>query len=159
MADHHGARVARGLAVLLTVSLEVSGWSVAELSRRSGVSRLTITNVLGGRVWPDLLTIANLELALDLELWPGLMREAGTVEGSTQSRSAGPEARWWAPEDLADLPSDSARWEEMRDVALAQRRCNDALLATLGDHLQPYLNAEREAINGGAQVPARRAGW
>lgn len=71
LADHHGARVAQALALNLALALEECGWSVAELSRRSGASRLTIANVLQGEVWPDLLTIAGLEKALDRDLWPG----------------------------------------------------------------------------------------
>ncbi|WP_457511664.1 hypothetical protein [Streptomyces sp. TE33382] len=50
MTDHHGARVAQLLARLLAHALTVEGWSVAELSRRSGVSRLTIADVLRGVV-------------------------------------------------------------------------------------------------------------
>ena len=34
-------------------------------------SGATIDNVLAGEVWCDLLTIANLEHALDTDLWPG----------------------------------------------------------------------------------------
>ncbi|MFD5410388.1 helix-turn-helix domain-containing protein [Streptomyces sp. NPDC060048] len=71
MTDHHGAKVAQALALALAAGLEERCWSVAELSRRSGVSRLTIANVLAGRVWPDLLTVASLELALERDLWPG----------------------------------------------------------------------------------------
>ncbi|WP_329069945.1 helix-turn-helix domain-containing protein [Streptomyces sp. NBC_01429] len=71
MTDHHGAKVAQALALALACALESTGWSVAELARRSGVSRLTIANVMEGRVWPDLLTIASLERALECDLWPG----------------------------------------------------------------------------------------
>ncbi|MEU8542980.1 helix-turn-helix transcriptional regulator [Streptomyces sp. NPDC048717] len=71
LTDHHGAKVAQALALALTEALESNGWSVAELSRRSGISRLTISNVLQGLVWPDLLTVASLEKALDRDLWPG----------------------------------------------------------------------------------------
>ncbi|MFD0436030.1 helix-turn-helix domain-containing protein [Streptomyces chartreusis] len=48
--------------------------SVAELSRASGVARFTISKALNGEAWPDLLTLANLERALETDLWPG--REA-----------------------------------------------------------------------------------
>ena len=71
LTDHHGAKVAQALALALASALESTGWSVAKLSRHSGVSRLTIANVLEGRVWPDLLTVASLEKALDRDLWPG----------------------------------------------------------------------------------------
>ena len=36
---------------------------------------MTIVQVLDGAVWCDLLTIANLEKALEVDLWPG--REPG----------------------------------------------------------------------------------
>jgi lambda repressor-like predicted transcriptional regulator len=69
--EHHGARVAQALAGRLQAAIEKKGWSVAEVSRRSGVARYTIAKALAGEAWPDLLTIANLENALDVDLWPG----------------------------------------------------------------------------------------
>ncbi|MFH8564614.1 multiprotein-bridging factor 1 family protein [Streptomyces sp. NPDC017988] len=71
MTDHHGAKVAQALAVRLKAAIEARGWSVAELSRVSGVARYTIAKALAGEAWPDLLTIANLEKALGEDLWPG----------------------------------------------------------------------------------------
>ncbi|QLE76416.1 helix-turn-helix transcriptional regulator [Streptomyces rectiverticillatus] len=47
------------------------GLSANRLAAASGVNRQTIANVLAGATWPDLLTIASLEAALDAELWPG----------------------------------------------------------------------------------------
>ncbi|MET8827678.1 helix-turn-helix transcriptional regulator [Streptomyces sp. NPDC004610] len=73
--DHHGAWVAQEVAARLRRVIDANGWSVAEVSRRSGVSRMTIVQVLDGLVWCDLLTIANLEKALEVDLWPG--REPG----------------------------------------------------------------------------------
>ncbi len=71
LVDHHGARVAQALAARLQAALDEHGWSVAELSRRSTVARYTIAKALAGEAWPDLLTIANLEKALGVDLWPG----------------------------------------------------------------------------------------
>ena len=71
LADHYGARVAQALSARLAAAMAERQMSVAELSRRSGVARPTIDNVLAGQVWCDLLTIANLEHALDTDLWPG----------------------------------------------------------------------------------------
>ncbi|MEW2518630.1 helix-turn-helix domain-containing protein [Actinacidiphila alni] len=71
MTDHHGARVAQALAGKLQAAIDNKDWSVAELSRRSGVARYTIAKALAGEAWPDLLTIANLEQALGADLWPG----------------------------------------------------------------------------------------
>jgi len=69
--DHHGAQVAQVVAARLRAAIDVHEWSIAELSRRSDVARPTIMKVLGGEVWCDLLTIANLEKALEVDLWPG----------------------------------------------------------------------------------------
>ncbi|MGQ4387963.1 helix-turn-helix domain-containing protein [Streptomyces sp. SAS_270] len=71
MEEHHGARVAQAMAVRLKAGLDRRGWTVAQLSRESGVARFTIAKALAGEAWPDLLTIANLEKALDCDLWPG----------------------------------------------------------------------------------------
>ena len=71
MEEHHGARVAQAMAVRLRAALDRRGWSVARLSRESGVARFTIAKALNGEAWPDLLTIANLEKALECDLWPG----------------------------------------------------------------------------------------
>ncbi|MGW5396401.1 helix-turn-helix domain-containing protein [Streptomyces sp. NPDC003952] len=73
--DHHGARVAQEVASRLRRAIDARGWSIAEVSRRSGIARLTVTKVLGGEVWCDLLTIATLEKTFDVDLWPG--REPG----------------------------------------------------------------------------------
>ncbi|MEU9333222.1 helix-turn-helix transcriptional regulator [Streptomyces sp. NPDC048290] len=73
--DHHGARVAQEVAARLRRAIDARGWSIAEVSRRTGVSRMTISQVLDGVVWCDLLTIANLEKVLEVDLWPG--REPG----------------------------------------------------------------------------------
>ncbi|MEU5533546.1 helix-turn-helix transcriptional regulator [Streptomyces sp. NPDC020362] len=71
MEEHHGARVAQALALRLRAAIDRKGWTVAELSRNSGVARYTISKALNGEAWPDLLTIANLEKALEADLWPG----------------------------------------------------------------------------------------
>ncbi|GHJ29997.1 hypothetical protein TPA0910_44300 [Streptomyces hygroscopicus subsp. sporocinereus] len=71
MTEHHGARVAQAMASRLKAALDERGWSVAHLSRVSGVARYTIAKALAGEAWPDLLTIANLEKALECDLWPG----------------------------------------------------------------------------------------
>lgn len=71
MEKHHGARVAQAVAARLATALADKEWSIAHLSRISGVARYTIAKALAGEAWPDLLTIANLEKALDCDLWPG----------------------------------------------------------------------------------------
>lgn len=52
-------------------AVDDKGWSIAHLARISGVGRYTIAKALAGEAWPDLLTIANLEKALECDLWPG----------------------------------------------------------------------------------------
>lgn len=71
LADHHGARVAQALARRLAATMDRRGISANRLARSSGINRQTIANVLAGSGWPDLLTIASLELALEADLWPG----------------------------------------------------------------------------------------
>lgn len=70
LADHHGARVAQGVARRLAEAMARQRVSAKRLGMISGVNRQTIANVLAGTVWPDLLTIANLEHALAARLWP-----------------------------------------------------------------------------------------
>ncbi|WP_282701164.1 helix-turn-helix transcriptional regulator [Streptomyces sp. CC219B] len=69
--DHHGAQVAQEVAARLKRALDARGWTMVEASRQTGVDRITITRVLAGEVWCDLLTIATLEKALGVDLWPG----------------------------------------------------------------------------------------
>jgi lambda repressor-like predicted transcriptional regulator len=71
LAEHHGARVAQALARRLAAAMGERAVSANRLAADSGINRQTIANVLAGATWPDLLTIASLELALDADLWPG----------------------------------------------------------------------------------------
>ncbi|MFF0144483.1 helix-turn-helix protein [Amycolatopsis sulphurea] len=72
----HAAAVAQAVARRLAAAMQEHGWSIAELHRRAGVNRQTITNVLDGRVWTTIAVIADLERALDWELWPSA-RDSG----------------------------------------------------------------------------------
>lgn len=78
LAGHHGARVAQGFAQHLAEAMDSQSLSANRLGSVSGVNRQTIANVLAGTVWPDLLTIANLENALGARLWPDLTAVART---------------------------------------------------------------------------------
>ncbi|MFJ5122366.1 helix-turn-helix domain-containing protein [Kitasatospora sp. NPDC088548] len=71
LAEHHGARVAQALARRLAMVMSDRSISANRLARDSGINRQTIANVLAGSGWPDLLTIASLERALETDLWPG----------------------------------------------------------------------------------------
>ena len=44
--------------------------SIRSIAAAAGMSHGTLLNVLAGRVWPDLYTIARLEATLDVALWP-----------------------------------------------------------------------------------------
>ena len=43
--------------------------SIREVGRRAGLSPQTVSNILTGRTWGDVLSIARLERALGVELW------------------------------------------------------------------------------------------
>ncbi len=42
-----------------------------EVARAAGLSHSTLLAVMRGHRWPDMVTIAKLEQALDVDLWPG----------------------------------------------------------------------------------------
>jgi lambda repressor-like predicted transcriptional regulator len=63
------AEVARQFVVRLRASM--GNRSVRSICVQAGLHHQTLLNVLAGRVWPDLATIARLEMALDADLWPG----------------------------------------------------------------------------------------
>lgn len=56
----------------------------------SGVNRQVITNVLNGSVWPDSLTVMDLEEALHCQLWPA-------QDGSSGAKND--DAGWGTPAD------------------------------------------------------------
>ncbi len=63
------AQYAQGISRNLAGAL--AGTTVSELARRSGVHRTTIHELLAGRTWGDVVTIALLEDAAGVPLWPG----------------------------------------------------------------------------------------
>ncbi len=78
-ADDPVAEVARQFVVNLLAVM--GGRSLREIERLTGVERTTLADFLAGRNWPDLATLARLELGLDAELWP---RRGGETEGATK---------------------------------------------------------------------------
>jgi hypothetical protein len=48
----------------------VAGQSGRAFERESGMSNAIVTRILNGRVWPDAVTIARLEIATGRALWP-----------------------------------------------------------------------------------------
>ncbi|MFB4301056.1 hypothetical protein [Actinomadura sp. NTSP31] len=71
LQEHHAARVAQAVAANLAAAMAEQAFSAKHLGRVSGVNRQTIANLLSGAVWVDMMTIANLESALQVWLWPG----------------------------------------------------------------------------------------
>jgi hypothetical protein len=45
--------------------------SVREVAREADISHTTVLAVLAGARWPDMITVAKLEHALEVDLWPG----------------------------------------------------------------------------------------
>lgn len=96
--DHHiGAQVAQAVARALAEAMERQEISANALAQASDVNRQVIANVLAGTVWPDLLTVANLEGALGVSLWPNHLewpqdasgrRVQPQAEGITRQRGA-----------------------------------------------------------------------
>ena len=70
LRPHRGTHVAQEVARRLGQAMDEQSLSASRLAARSGVNRQTITNVLGGLAWADLLTVALLEEGLQTALWP-----------------------------------------------------------------------------------------
>lgn len=62
------SEVARHLALGLREAMD--GRSAREVGRITGVDFSTVSAILNGTTWPDLVTIARLEAGLDADLWP-----------------------------------------------------------------------------------------
>lgn len=69
--DHPAARYAQAFSAALREAL--GSKSYRWLARESGVSHGTISAVIRGDTWPDLLTISKIEWAMGKPLWPGPM--------------------------------------------------------------------------------------
>ncbi|GGL05590.1 hypothetical protein GCM10007382_26810 [Salinibacterium xinjiangense] len=72
--DDAVAEVARRFA--LNLRSELQGLSLREAAARCGVDHSTIFSIVDGRSWPELETIAKLEIGLAVALWPAHMRSA-----------------------------------------------------------------------------------
>jgi len=59
--------LAAALAIRLKAKTDKE--SVRYIARKAGLSPQTILNILNGTTWPDLRTIARLEIAVDGKLW------------------------------------------------------------------------------------------
>ncbi|MBL1287054.1 helix-turn-helix domain-containing protein [Streptomyces sp. For3] len=70
MDDHRPAQVGQAIARALSEAMERQSLSANALAAAAGINRQVIANVLAGKAWPDLLTVASLEAALGEMLWP-----------------------------------------------------------------------------------------
>ena len=59
------------LAAALAIRLRggIGNWPIRYVGAISGLNHQTIRNILNGTTWPDLRTIARLEVALKTRLW------------------------------------------------------------------------------------------
>jgi len=62
------AEVARLFAINLRDA--IADKTIRSVAVQTGVSHVTLLNVLAGRVWPDLVTMKRLEIGLNVNLWP-----------------------------------------------------------------------------------------
>jgi len=58
-----------GRQFVLNLEDAIGRRSVREIARVAGVDRASIGSILNGRSWPDMVTVAKLELCLG-PLWP-----------------------------------------------------------------------------------------
>lgn len=70
LAGHPAAAVVQAIAATLAGILTERRLSLRGLAAASGVNRQSISDLLAGRSWPDVATIALLETALAVRLWP-----------------------------------------------------------------------------------------
>lgn len=56
-------------AFVLRLQEAMGDESIRAVAARAGISHVTVLKILSGRAWPDLATIARLELALDADLY------------------------------------------------------------------------------------------
>ncbi|MEU7159192.1 helix-turn-helix transcriptional regulator [Streptomyces chrestomyceticus] len=69
LVDPAGEAVRR-IAVALTRALAERGLSLRAAAAGSGVNRQAIADLLAGRSWPDVATVARLIAFMDVNLWP-----------------------------------------------------------------------------------------
>ena len=61
------AHLAAALAIRLRKHMK--GRTLDKMAERTGLGRQTINNILLGKAWPDIRTVARLEVALSKRLW------------------------------------------------------------------------------------------
>lgn len=66
---------ARMISIRLAGAMD--GRAVTEVAESADLARSTIYDLIGGRTWPDLISLGKLEVALDIELLPPLRADDG----------------------------------------------------------------------------------
>ena len=66
-----GVREIQAVARGVRAALDADGRPVTRVAADAGIDRRTIYDLLAGRAWIDLITLARLEGALRTRLWPG----------------------------------------------------------------------------------------
>lgn len=59
------------VAQRLRAALEQGDRSVSALARDAHIARTTVQDILAGRTYPDMVTLARMEEVLEVRLWPG----------------------------------------------------------------------------------------
>lgn len=67
-----GVRYAAEITRNLKAAMD--GWTQTGLAEEISIARSTLHDILTGRSWPDLSTLAKLEEALQTRLWPDRRR-------------------------------------------------------------------------------------
>lgn len=67
-SDDRFGEVARLFVV--NVRNAMGGRTLREVAADAGIGHVTLQRIITGQAWPDLQTIARLEVGLDAELWP-----------------------------------------------------------------------------------------
>ncbi|GAA3221215.1 helix-turn-helix domain-containing protein [Oerskovia jenensis] len=62
--------VAYAVEIARRLGCSLEGQTKTSLARQAGLERTTIYDLLAGRTWPDAVTLAKLEEALETRLWP-----------------------------------------------------------------------------------------
>ncbi|MDA2988463.1 MAG: helix-turn-helix transcriptional regulator [Actinomycetota bacterium] len=74
--------------------------SLRDVAGATGVSASTLSNLLGGRSWGDVVTVARLESALGVNLWGDEHRIGHPHDAKTRSGRTGPARSESGPPDL-----------------------------------------------------------
>jgi transcriptional regulator with XRE-family HTH domain len=118
--DYHAARVAQAFARRLEELMRRRQLSAKRLAAASTVNRQTIANVLAGKVWPGTMTMANLEAAVGIPLYPALDDE-DVVNPPSRPPTLSPAPGSVSPEVPAPDQLDAGLIAEIEELFLGHR--------------------------------------